>query len=519
MRRMRPRSLSPGPTRVHAASGPWLIHDTAASKALEALALAQAAPQALMERAGLAVARLARAAAPGARRVEVWCGPGNNGGDGYVAARHIHAAGTEVTVIDAAPGAKRPADALRAMQRAQEAGIRPCLPAEAPKAAPDLLIDALLGLGTSRAPQGPLAEAVAAINARGAPVLAVDLPTGLDADTGQPLGTQAVRATHTLALLTLKPGLFTAQGRDLAGTVWLDDLEALTSDPAPVTAGATARLLGPVHRRALPHAAHKGSRGDLWIVGGAQGMVGAARLAARAGLAAGAGRVYVTLLTDEAEGDASLAFDAARPELMHRSFGQARPLLLGAATIVAGCGGGQAIASQLPALLAEAQRLVLDADALNALAREPALLRLLKGRAGRSQGTVLTPHPLESARLLGISNAAVQADRLAHARALAEATLSTVVLKGSGTVIAAPDVRPAINPSGNAALATPGTGDVLAGWLGGLWAQAPHTAPHEVACAAVWQHGHAADVARATPQCAGAPLLADELITALARSA
>lgn len=535
------------PFRIGPESGPWPLHDVPASKALEAHALARTAPLELMERAGLAVARLARAMAPAARSVQVWCGPGNNGGDGYVAARLLHTSGTTVAAIDCAPGAQRPADAQSAFEQARASGVR-FLGAEAAAAdPPDLVIDALLGLGTSRAPQGRLADAVAAINALRVPVLAIDLPTGLHGDTGQPLGLQAVCATHTLALLTLKPGLFTARGRDLAGHVWFDDLNWGDPDAAPADAGATARLLGPLHRRSLPHASHKGSRGDLWVVGGAEGMVGAARLAARAGLAAGAGRVYVTLLASQSDsplpgdlsprgtqaalagpsarprsadhGETGGAADLARPELMHRQFTSARQQLLGTATVVAGCGGGEAIRPHLPVLLAEAPRLVLDADALNALALEPALQRLLEGRAARGQGTVLTPHPLEAARLLRTSSATVQADRIAHAHRLAEQTRCTVVLKGSGTVIAGPGVLPAINPSGNAALASAGTGDVLAGWLGGLWAQAPDRAAYEIACQAAWQHGHAADVAQSTVLPAGAPLLANDLIDVLARTA
>jgi hydroxyethylthiazole kinase-like uncharacterized protein yjeF len=509
--------------RIGPESGPWLLHDTAAAKALEAHALARAAPHELMERAGLAVARLARAVAPSARHVEVWCGPGNNGGDGFVAARLLHEAATAVTVLDCAPDAERPADAGRALARAVAAGVRIVTPGTRPAAEPGLVVDALLGLGASRAPHGGLAEAVAAIHARRAPVVAVDLPTGLSADTGQPLGTLAVRAAHTLALLSLKPGLFTGQGRDFAGCVWFDDLGTWAADEEAVTAAstATARLLGPARRAPAPHSSHKGTRGDLWVVGGAQGMAGAAALAASAGLAAGAGRVYVSTLACEGPAGFGRMPDDSRPELMHRSLASARAQQLEAqATIVAGCGGGEAIRPHLPMLLGHAVRLVLDADALNAIAQEPALLRLLAGRRRRGQHTVLTPHPLEAGRLLRLPSQEVQADRLANAQALADQAQCTVVLKGSGTVIASPATLPALNPSGNAALATAGTGDVLAGWLGGLWAQAPLAPAHEVACQAAWQHGHAADAARPSAgAAAGAPLLAADLISALSSTA
>ena len=446
------------PVRITAESGPWPLHGAAAAKAMEADALARCAAHELMERAGLAVARLARALAPAAGLVEVWCGPGNNGGDGYVAARWLHLSGTPVRLLECGTPARLPADAARARALAIAAGISPLSPSSpsflsvpsgpsakqsATEIRPDLVIDALLGLGASRPPQGALAGAIGRINSSGATVLAVDLPSGLDADTGQPLGDAVVRADHTLALLTLKPGLFTALGRDLAGDAWFDDLGRQTPAAADPDAAPTAHLLGPMLRHAPPHAWHKGRRGDAWVVGGAPGMVGAAWLAAHAALSAGAGRVYLSLLAP----DAALALDAGRPELMQRPWAAASAQLCGSATVIAGCGGGGTIRDCLPRLLAHAPRLVLDADALNHVAHEPALLRLLQGRAGRAQGTVLTPHPLEAARLAGIDSAAVQDDRLRAATALAAHMSAVVVLKGSGTVIAAPATLPCINPS------------------------------------------------------------------------
>jgi hydroxyethylthiazole kinase-like uncharacterized protein yjeF len=247
--------------------------------------------------------------------------------------------------------------------------------------------------------------------------------------------------------------------------------------------------------RALPgraHAQHKGSFGDVLVLGGAPGMGGAALLAARAALTAGAGRTYLARLDGDAQPD------PARPELMPRMPDDAlQPALLQRATVVAGCGGGQAIAATLPAVLAHAARLVLDADGLNAVASDDGLRRALRVRADRGLPTVLTPHPLEAARLRGCDTAAVQADRLAQAQALADGCQAVVVLKGSGSVIAAPGRTPHINASGNARLGSGGTGDVLAGWLGGLWAQAAGsdatTTAFDAACAAVWLHGHAAE--------------------------
>ncbi|MCC9646141.1 NAD(P)H-hydrate dehydratase [Rubrivivax sp. JA1029] len=473
----------------------WPLHDAAASRAAEAAALAGAPPHALMRRAGLGVARLALALAPHARTVAVLAGPGNNGGDGLVAARHLHAAGKAVRVVLAGDSGRLPADAADALAAAQAAGV-PIAQAldEAPA---ELVIDALLGLGTRRAPEGRIAAAIDWAATRRAPVLAVDLPSGLHPDTGQPLGETCLRADATLALLTLKPGLFTGHGRDHAGQVWFDDLGVAAG-------GETARLTGAPPGPVRHHAQHKGSFGDLAVVGGAPGMAGAAWLAARAALAAGAGRVYCSLLDANAP-----LLDAARPELMGcPAWWRSPPATLAAATVVAGCGGGQAVREALPALLAHAGRLVLDADALNVLAADPSLQRLL---THRSRPTVLTPHPLEAARLLGTTAAAVQADRVAAAQRLAERLGCVVVLKGSGSVVAAPGALPSLNPTGNALLATAGTGDVLAGWLGGRWAAGGEA--FDSAVAAAWQHGHAADRAQAAG--ARAPLRAADLVEAL----
>jgi hydroxyethylthiazole kinase-like uncharacterized protein yjeF len=486
--------------RVDAASGPWPLHDAQASRGIERDALTHNPPHALMELAGLAAARLALATAPHARHVSVLAGPGNNGGDGLVAARHLHQAGIPVSVTLLADPARLGADAGEALRRATQAGVKvtcgPHVPAHA-----DLIIDALLGLGVTRAPQGELAQAIAAINAHGAPVLAVDLPSGLHPDTGVAMGGMAVRATRTLALLTVKPGLFTGQGRDHSGTVWFADLGV----PAAV-ASAWLTTRGP--RRPLPHASHKGARGDVAVVGGAPGMVGAAWLAARAALASGAGRVYCSLLDAQAT-----RLDGTRPELMFRPDGwRGTPSQMAATTVVCGCGGGEAVRVALPALLSNAGRLVLDADALNAIATDTALRDLLRARAARGRGTLLTPHPLEAARLLEVGVAEVQADRVAAARALAGHCLAAVLLKGSGSVIAAPAGPVFINCTGNAALATAGTGDVLAGWAGGLWAQEPGLEAQQVAAATAWLHGRAADGCRNSE---GAPLLASDLIGAM----
>ncbi len=482
------------PQRIPTGDAGWPLFGVAAARAIEAAALTANPPHALMRAAGTAVARLVLAVAPHARRVWVACGPGNNGGDGLVAATALHHAGLSVSATLLGDATRRPDDARQALADATAAGLS--MSQDLPLAAPDLAIDALLGLGVSRAPQGALAEAILTLNRFAVPTIAVDLPSGLHADTGRRLGPACVRATHTLALLTLKPGLFTADGRDHVGQIWFDRL-GLDEPAQPASAWLSGR---DDLRRALgvrTHASHKGSYGDVAVVGGAPGMTGAALLAARAALAAGAGRVLVHLLDPAGPG-----VDASHPELMFRPPAwRADAVQLAASTVVCGCGGGATVRDTLPVLLARCPRLVLDADGLNALANDPALRSQLDARYGRGLHTVLTPHPLEAARLLGCDAAAVQANRFEAARTLARRHGCVVLLKGSGSLIAAPGEATVVNPSGNALLASGGTGDALAGWLGGIWAQMSHavdgaTAARRAAVAAAWLHGHAADVAR-----------------------
>ncbi|MBA3598041.1 MAG: NAD(P)H-hydrate dehydratase [Methylibium sp.] len=488
----------------------WPLYDAAAIRTQESAAQQTSAPHALMQRAGLSVARLALAVAPHARRVWIAAGSGNNGGDGLEAALHLARAGREITV-SIEPRATRPADAQAALNRAQAAGLTLRPDATAPDLqAGDLALDALFGLGLSRAATGWALEAIRSLNAMHAPVLAIDLPSGLDGDHGVVHAERScVRAQWTLSLLALKPGLFTAAGRDQAGEIWFDGLGVKSPRDPPVAHLLTdTGLLWPTRH----HAQHKGSFGDVWVIGGASGMTGASMLAARAALIAGAGRVHWLPLDPQAP-----VVDILHPELMVHPAKrlQAESDGLETATVVCGCGGGEAVRALLPLLVSRAGRLVLDADALNALACDAAALApLLAARAARGRPTVLTPHPLEAARLLGCSTPAVQADRLAAARRIAERHGAIVVLKGSGSVIAAPNQTPWINASGNAALASAGTGDVLAGWIGGLWSQG--LTPVDAACLGVHTHGAAADRWRATKRHAGA-LNASELVRELRR--
>lgn len=487
---------------------PLPLYSVARTRAIEQAAAAALPAHTLMQRAGLAAARLALALAPHARTYWIACGPGNNGGDGLEAAMHLRQWGLHPVVTWLGNETRLPADARASLHRARAAGV--AFASQPPALGPqDLCMDALLGIGATHAAQGPLAACLAHMAASNATCLALDLPSGLNADTGQHPSPPAARPgapRHTLSLLTLKPGLFTAHGRDACGTLWFDNLGVSALAHLPPSAWLNA----PPPPAARPHASHKGSFGDVAVIGGEHratppadadasadspapgAMTGAALLAARAALHGGAGRVYVSLLG----GDTAL--DAQAPELMFRPM---HALDLPALTAVCGCGGGQAVQAVLPAVLAQAARAVLDADALNAIAQSPGLARALAQRATRGQPTVLTPHPLEAARLLACPTAQVQADRLAAASALAQRFQCTVALKGSGTVIAAPGQAPRINPTGCARLATAGTGDVLAGLLGAHLAarHGPHTpgdasgAAFHAACLAVWQHGAAAD--------------------------
>lgn len=466
-----------------------------------------AADQALMERAGLAAADLATALcrAPG-DAVLILAGPGNNGGDAFVVARHLRQRRCAVSVVFAGELARLPNDAAAAYRRFVDEGgaLSDGIPS-GPRWS--LIIDGLFGIGLQRPVSGRYGELVSTANALasrdGCPLLALDCPSGLDADTGRLCGT-TIRATHTLTFIAGKPGLFTGDGPDHCGTVSvaaLDlDVERLVdADGRTIGSDLFAHCLRP---RALN--SHKGDNGSAGVLGGASSMLGAAFLAGRAALKIGGGRVYLGLIDPQAP-----TIDPLQPELMLR-----RPdALLAAGLSALACGPGMGQGGEVLALLERACALdlplLLDADALNLLSAETRLSAALAARRSRGVPTLLTPHPTEAARLLGATTADVQAERGAAALELAARYQATVVLKGCGSIVATPDGRWFVNTTGNPGLASAGTGDVLSGFVVGLLAQGWPAL--EALLAAVHLHGLAADE-RVADGCGPVGLTAGEII-------
>lgn len=451
-------------------------------RAIEAHAAAHAPQPPLMERAGLVAAEIARTVLGPGQRVLIVAGPGNNGGDAFVVARHLKSWWLDVTVVFSGSEDKLAADAAAALSAWRAAGGTTV--SDWPESArPDLVIDGLFGIGLEREIAGPHAELVARMNTSSAPVLALDVPSGLHSDSGRVLGV-AVRATHTATFIALKPGLLTLDGPDHAGQIHVFDLSVDVASPG-VSPG---RLLdSSVLRAALhPRAAntHKGSHGNVGIVGGAVGMVGAALLAGRAAAKLGAGRTFVGCFGADAP-----SVDALQPELMLRPATEVVALEgLSALAIGPGLGQSDRARSILASAIARDVPLLLDADALNLIAGDASLTKAV---AARSAGAVLTPHPAEAARLLGSPIAEIQRDRVESALRIAERFGAWVVLKGAGSVCATPDGHWFVNTSGNPGLASAGMGDVLAGFVVALMAQGSH--PLLALLAGVHLHGLAAD--------------------------
>lgn len=437
----------------------------------------------LMCRAGAAAFQVLRERWPNARKIAVCCGVGNNAGDGYVVAQLAVKANFEVTLFALGGDAPLRGEAAQAQRAAREIGLL-----ESEFDAPlldehDVVVDALLGTGLDRPIRGAMAAAINAINGAERPVLALDIPTGLNADNGSVWG-RAVHAHATVTFIGLKTGLFTAQGPDHCGDIYFAGLGVPPEmfNGLPIAARRVdyhdiARFLS---RR--PRSAHKGYFGHVLVVGGAPGMEGAPRMAGEAAARCGAGLISIAVSPENVAG-----FNGARPELMVHGVKSARelkPLLARATCVVVGPGLGQSDwARELLAAVFECKLpLVVDADALNLLASD-----------GQPRGNwVLTPHPGEASKLVGLDD--VNGDRIATVRALWAKWGGVVVLKGAGTLVC-DDSRFAVSlcTEGNPGMASGGMGDVLSGVIGGLVAQG--FSLEAAARIGVCVHGEAADLA------------------------
>lgn len=480
------------------------LYDIAGLRRIEAQAIARLGGEGfeLMRRAGAAGWRFLLDQWPDARRIVVVCGPGNNGGDGYVLALYALEAGREVCVVHAEAHAPRSALAMRAHAGFVGSGGRVAVAGERLPAC-DLVVDAVFGIGFHGAPDADAAAMIDAIVAAGVDVLALDVPSGVDASCGDVPGI-AVQATWTLQFIAAHAGLATGAALDHVGRVATAtlDLEPVDFDGVPATAwqlqAAALHALLPVRART----AHKGKAGHVLVVGGNHGMGGACVLAAEAALRAGAGLVSVAT---RAEHVAPLL--ARRPEAMVHAVADAAalPPLLSAADVCAigpGLGRDAWAAGLFRATIHGGQALVLDADALNILAAGP---------RGLPADVVLTPHPGEAARLLGQEVGDVQRDRIRAARALAARFDCVVVLKGAGSVVAAPDGRLWSIAAGNPGMAVGGMGDALTGIVAALRAQG--LAAAEAAATGALLHAVAGDRAAAAGGARG--LLPVDLIDAL----
>lgn len=457
--------------------------------------------QVLMQRAGAAAFEVLRWHWPDAQQIAVICGGGNNGGDGYVVARQALDAGRSVTAFALTAPEHLQGDARLAFQAYQAAGGVVVCEVPDPIDSFDVVVDALLGTGLDREVSGRYAQAIAAVNEFSGRVLAVDIPSGLHADTGAILGL-AVEADATVTFIGLKQGLFTGEGPACCGKVWYADLQVPQAVPA---GGEASAYLGWRYRNLLSprrRTAHKGQFGHVLVVGGDAGFTGAARMAAEAAARVGAGLVSIATRSAHAS-----QLNATRPEIMSHGVETAaelKPLLERAGVVAIGPGLGQSAwaRSLLEAVWASGLPLVVDADALNLLAQNP---------LHRSHW-ILTPHPGEAARLLGKTAKEVQQDRFAALNALVERYGGVCVLKGAGTLVGAVGRVPWVCSLGNPGMASGGMGDVLTGILAGLVAQG--LALPEAAEMGVCLHAAAADAAAAEGE---RGLLASDLMPWLRR--
>jgi NAD(P)H-hydrate epimerase len=488
----------------------------------------------LMESAGRGVVDvIARHYEVPRARVVVFCGPGNNGGDGFVVARHLANRGAAVVVALVGERGKTKGDAKVHFDACAKSNVRIFDVDKAPLHRNDLVVDALFGTGLTRpVAAGPARDAIARMRAHRGPVVAVDVPSGIDADRG--IIGPCVRADHTVTFAFAKLGLLGAEEQAMVGRLHVADIGI--PDKLARERGVKAELLeegvlAPLRARSL--AGHKGTHGHVLVVAGSRGKTGAALLCGSAVLRAGCGLCTVAM-----PADAAALVDGRVPELMIEAVGDVQSLLVGkqAAAIGPGIARDDASKDRLRALASSELPLVVDADALNLVAADSAAHGSLWRRRGAP--TVVTPHPGEAARLLGATVGAVQEDRVGAARAIADKLGAVCVLKGARTVIVSPDGRLAINPTGNPGLGTAGTGDVLTGVVAAALARLDRGGtgsgngngggssganggtgadgrvdPFVAACAAVYLHGAAGDRAAALRSQTG--LVAGDVIDAL----
>lgn len=465
---------------------PTVVHSVAQVRAIDRYAIERLgiAGYTLMTRAGEAALAALRSAWPTAEHILVACGAGNNAGDGYVLARLARIQRLKVTVVALVMPDVLQGDALTAYRDFVDAGGTVQSWRDDVLDDVDVIVDALFGTGLSRPLDATWCQRIEALNASHPPVFSLDVPSGLDADSGAIRGA-AIRAERTITFVGLKMGLYLGHGPDCTGTVIFDGLD-IPSQAVTATGHVASRLDADFLTEALPprrRSSHKGDHGHVLIVAGGLGMAGAARLAGEACLRAGAGRVTVATRAANVA-----AIIAGRPELMTRAVEDAaelQPLLDRVDLVAVGPGLGQDAWAQsiFAAVVVTSKPLVVDADALNLLAMS----------ASRRDDWILTPHPGEAGRLLGWTAGAVQEDRLGAASAIARRYGGVVVLKGAGTLVVREGELPALCDYGNPGMASPGMGDVLTGVVAGLLAQMD--SPWNAARVGVLAHALAGDAA------------------------
>lgn len=479
------------------------LYQTNQIKALESRVFSEKwdTPFGLMSKAGRAAFEVIQSSWPWAQRLVVCCGKGNNAGDGYIVANLAKSAGKSVIVLQLSPISDLNGPALEAAQAAEAAGVemKAFSPESGDLRAADLLVDALLGTGLKGEVQAPYDAAIEAMNATGLPTLALDIPSGLDADTGQIQGC-AVQATATMTFMGIKPGLVTNKGPAYAGEIYSDALNVPatffdTQEPkATLLAWEDIQRVLPIRQRD----AQKGDYGHVLVIGGDYGMGGAVRMAAEAAMRVGSGLVSVATRPEHVP-----VVSCSRPEIMCHQVATGEdllPLLKRATVVVIGPGLGQSDwAKDLLACVRETDLpLVVDADGLNLLSQTPA----------QCDRWVLTPHPGEASRLLGVNTQDIQDDRFAAVAEIQKKYGGTVVLKGVGTLIRGAQGVTRVCPAGNPGMATGGMGDILSGVIGGLIAQ--HLSLTCAAEVGVLVHALAAD--RAAAQGGERGLLACDLM-------